>query len=346
MFKERYKALQNKIAPGAALVNETVNRMSEPEPQQKQARRPLRRTALACALALALMAGSVPVLAANMPAANDLLYLVSPAAAQYFKPVQQSCTANGIELTVESAYIHGATAEIIVALRDLEGERVDETTDLFDSYYIRTPFDSSATCRLADYDPATKTATFYIWIQHTDDSKDISGGKLTFGARCFISGKRESDGEAIDFDLSSVGETEHTETARITFGSADGELPGEAQVLTPVNNALWSFGDSLSLTGAGYIDGKLHIQLRNTGPLRSDDHGAFYLLGTDGDILYADVCLGRYVNIGDKRADYADYVFNVSQSALADYTLSGYFCTASTRVDGSWEITFPLENVD
>ena len=83
---------------------------------------------------------------------------------QYFTPVQRACVSNGIRMEVAACFVHDDTAELYVTLQDLEGDRVDETTDLFDSYTIRQPYDTAATCSLVHYDASTGTAVFQIQI--------------------------------------------------------------------------------------------------------------------------------------------------------------------------------------
>ena len=55
---------------------------------------------------------AVPVMAASMPAFYNMLYTVSPATAQFFKPVQLSCEDKGIRMEVSAAYLHEKIAEI------------------------------------------------------------------------------------------------------------------------------------------------------------------------------------------------------------------------------------------
>ncbi|MBQ8846009.1 MAG: hypothetical protein IJ006_02585, partial [Lachnospiraceae bacterium] len=75
---------------------------------------PFRKLAIAAAVALVCF-GSVPVLAAaDVEPAYDLLYTISPAIAQKFKPVNLTCVDRGIQLEVDSAYIHDNTAEAII----------------------------------------------------------------------------------------------------------------------------------------------------------------------------------------------------------------------------------------
>ena len=54
--------------------------------------------------------------------------------------------------------------KIYITMQDLTEDRIDGSTDLFDSYSINRPFDSSAHCERVRYDESTKTATFLITI--------------------------------------------------------------------------------------------------------------------------------------------------------------------------------------
>ena len=64
-------------------------------------------------------------------------------------------------MEVIAANIEGADAIILISLQDIMGDRLDETTDLFDSYSIHTPYAQSGGCSLVDYDDETKTAFLY-----------------------------------------------------------------------------------------------------------------------------------------------------------------------------------------
>ncbi len=121
---------------------------------------------------------TVPVLAASVEPVYELIYLVSPSAAQFFVPVQKSDTNNGIKMEVVSADIRGDTARIYITMQDLIGDRVDETIDLYDSYDIRLPFDGTGFF-----------AGRWVTIQYPDsdllitiktDGQKIAGKKITF----------------------------------------------------------------------------------------------------------------------------------------------------------------------
>ena len=53
---------------------------------------------------------------------------------------------NGIKIEVISAYVESGEAKILISVQDLEEDRIDETTDLFDSFSINTSFDCSSSC--------------------------------------------------------------------------------------------------------------------------------------------------------------------------------------------------------
>ena len=84
-------------------------------------------------LSLAAATGNIP--------ANDIFYSLYPDMAMKLSPVNESCEDNGIKMEVESIYVHENMAEIYISMQDLTGNRIDETTDLFDSYDIHTSCD-------------------------------------------------------------------------------------------------------------------------------------------------------------------------------------------------------------
>lgn len=59
---------------------------------------------------------------------------------------------NGIKIEVVSVYLHDNIAEVYITMQDLtEQHRVDATMDLFDSYSINRPFDSTAHCKFVGW---------------------------------------------------------------------------------------------------------------------------------------------------------------------------------------------------
>ena len=283
---------------------------------------------------------ATPALAAGIPGAYEALYAISPETAQFFKPVQKSAEYQGIEVKVVSAYVQKADAEVLITVHDTESDRLDQSIDLYDSYDINTAFDSIGTCSQVGYDGESNTATFLITINSMNaDESVVAGEKVTFTVTTLLGGKTEVLDVPIDLDWNAIPETVETEKAD----------PYENDVLTIGEEQTTAY-EGFAVTGIGYVDGKLHIQLYTPGRKLYDDHAFLYLMNANGEKIDADMLYRGGYNTGDSndemRADYVEYVFDVPQSELQTYTLYGDFYSAKTRIDGNWSVTFPLENQD
>lgn len=311
------------------------------------AHRKLVAATLAAVLCLSI---GTPALAANVPAVYELMYQVSPSVAQFFMPVQKSSESNGIKMEVVSAYIHDDTAEIYVTMQDLTGNRIDSTTDLNDSYSINRSFGGSASCQRVGYDKKTNTATFLISITEWGNQK-ITGDKITFSVKQFISDKKSYADIKIPIDLSLVDTDISTKSVDSTGGSGKNYekciVDGKTTALTP-SQAMDGFPvDGIELTGIGYIDGKLHIQTAAYDNLDKDNHGTFYLKDADGnrvDLDYDFHFLNQFQQPG--RIDYYECVFDILQEQLGKYALYGDFVTSGMHTEGNWRVTFPLEEAE
>ncbi len=299
--------------------------------------------------AILFLSIGTPVLAANVPAAYEFLYLVSPEMAQFFMPVHKSDEDNGIRMEVVSAYIHGSTAEIYVTLQDLTGNRIDETTDLFDSYSINRPFDSSASCSLVGYDEGTRTATFFITITAMKDQK-IIGDKITFSVREFLSHKESYSDVKLPIDLIKDAIVKETQEVYSTGGGGQDyrayTRDGAATVLKP-SKALSSFPiPGINVTAIGFIDQKLHVQVALGNRLNNDNHGSVYLKNEAGEMQNYNSNVYFTNQYGDQqdRIDYCEYVFDIPENELASYSLFGDFDTSGMNTKGYWSVTFPLES--
>ncbi len=348
MFNETlYRSMNERIQPEAALVLRVQAAAQSRVRGAKPRMRTLRRAAIAAALALALLFAA-PALAAGLPSIYNLMYAVSPTIAQFFVPVQEACEDNGVRMEVVAASVHGSTAEVYLTMRDLTGERIDETTDLYDSWEIRIPFDASGSCSRVAYDAETRTVTFLAQLTAWDGRK-IPGDKMTFSVGCFISGKRESLAVPLALDWSNAQAEPRTQ--RVEFSGYSGldngeDIPDGGSVLLP-GETLCTPCEGFSVSAMGYIDGKLHIQLYIPGRGELDDHAFLYTLTPDGartnlDILY----FGWYDRATGERADYVDYVLDVSPEALQGCALYGDFYAAASRTDGDWRVTFPLPSAN
>lgn len=344
-FREKYNAMQRDVRPDAPLLQRTRAAAQKAPARPRRLRPLIALAAVLVCLALAVPAFAMPALAAD-PDGYALLYSISPAAAQFFKPVNRSDEDNGIRLTVDSVYLHSDTVEIYVSLQDLTGDRLDETTDLFDSYRINRGFDCSATCSLAGYDAQTRTARFLISIT-SFDGQDIEGDKLTFSLNRLLTGKTETEGAVTGLDLAAVQAEPATQQVTRRGGSgiaaeAGGSTAETRTALVPTGT-LAAPAPGVAITAVGYVDGLLHIQVLYENILETDNHGQLWL---DNGVEKLE-CLGSLSFFAENGSDsYEDYYFDVTPAQLADCTLYGSFVTADTLIEGNWEITFPLTETD
>lgn len=340
-FREKYNTMQRDVRPDAPLLQRTRAAAQKAPARPRRLRPLIALAAILVCLALAVPAFAMPALAAD-PNGYALLYSISPAAAQFFKPVNRSDEDNGIRLTVDSVYLHSDTVEIYVSLQDLTGDRLDETTDLFDSYRINRGFDCSATCSLAGYDAPTRTARFLISIT-SFDGQDIEGDKLTFSLNRLLTGKTETEGAVTGLDLAAAQAESATQRVEWRGGSGiatetDGSTAETRTALVPTGT-LAAPAPGVTVTAIGYIDGLLHIQVLYENIHETDNHGQLWLENGAEKLE----CLGSLSFFAENGSDsFEEYVFDVSPAQLADCTLYGSFVTADTLIEGGWEITFPL----
>lgn len=178
MFSETYRTMQKEIHPSLELIEDTVS--------QTHQRKPLPRPAIIAAVLALSLCIATPVAAVTVEPVYELLYLISPATAQFFQPVRKTCVDNGVTLEVISVYVDGNKAQAYISL---SGETVDETCDLFDSYRFHLPFDQIGHCERISFDSSTNTATFLCTVETMDDAPIPVGGKMTFSVNCFLNGK-------------------------------------------------------------------------------------------------------------------------------------------------------------
>lgn len=343
MFKTSYKRMYDQITPNEQLVSSVCKRVSSKERTAvQQFFKPL---TAGIALTLCIFV-SIPVLAANVPTVYQMLYSVYPAAAQLFKPVRVSCEDEGIKMEVLSAYIHSDTAEIYILFKDMTGDRLDGSVDLFDSYSIHRPFDSSASCRLVSFDGESRTATFLISMTEWG-KRDITGDKITFSVRKLLYGKRVYDDFQVTADLSGVSGSVTTMPMPqnggggnyVEYFNDNNYIPN---VIIPT--APEGFGiDGIDISGFGYADGMLHVQTVVRDHLNNDNHGYFFFKDSAGNEIQSVYGVAFILYENGERLFYNEQVFDISESALKDYKMYGYFVTGGDVINGNWQVTFPLK---
>ena len=286
---------------------------------------------------------SISALAATVDPVYQVFYSISPTVAQALKAVKLSCEDQGIRMEVISAAIYENEALIYISLQDLTDNRIDATTDLFDSYRINRPFASVASCSFVSFDEETRTAAFLIHISRWNNEK-IEGDKITFSFSEFLSQKNEFDGILSELDLSKVTIAEETQKPKaIRGGGGMGDVDYETDCLVPIDGGILSPVGGVTVTNAGFIDNKLHIQIYFEDILTYDNHGYIDLRDEAGNSA------GNYsISFWDdeKSGSYDEVVYDISPEDIVNYRAYGYFVTCTNRTKGNWQVTFPLEDAE
>lgn len=345
-FQETYTRMNDALLPSPALTERTLKRAGR--------RRPWRRLVTIAAAAVLLLA--TPALAVRTEAGYELLYQLSPSIAQFFQPVRESCTDQGVTMEVVGVRVADDTAQAWITLT---GGSVDETTDLFDSYSFHLPFDQSGHCEYLGWDEVSQTVTFLCTIQTMDGSPIPTGSKMTFSVRQLLTGKETLEDAAVELALADFTQEAETVPAQApeeqtaggnlsenvflpTGGDGASDLMDSVPMLLP-GPVLTEPAKGLSVTAAGYADGLFHVQLCRGDATRLDNHANLWLEDTDGAKREA-ATVYFTGEIQGERVDYIDFIFDVPPEDLPSYTLHGDFYTASALTEGLWQVTFPLKN--
>lgn len=287
----------------------------------------------------------------------NILYTLSPRIAQTFKPVEESCKDKGIKMEVISSTVEGSKSSFLISL---QGDKIDETADLFDSYYINCPFDSTCNVSFSEFDESTKTAYFLINIE-TMHGEPIKKDKITFGIKELLLNKHEYSGEISDIDLKNVPKNPATKV--LSTKSADSLYRGgsgymldksitEYTILADKED-LFSPTKGATITAVGYVGNALHIQTHYEDIGHTDNHGSISLVDENGNI-YDDKKTtvvsfwdSSYKNhdeqLSNRHGSYDETIIEIPYDELENYNLYGKFITSDGYVSGDWQVTFRAE---
>ncbi len=278
--------------------------------------------------------------------AVEILGKLYPDFAKQMKLVNASCIDKDIEMKVEGVSIEDNVAKVYISMRDLTGDRIDETIDLFDSYSIHTKGSQIGSCEFVEYDTANKTAYFLIELQNEKDNP-ITGSYMTFSVSRFLSHKRETDSNLSEINLNELPlnpETRNIEEEQLHFRGGTNDS-GRYNILQYNHTQAFSPVEGVQITAWGIIEGELHIQVYYEDILNFDNHGYILLkdLGAGDEYVYPKTY--AYFD-SDRVGSYEEYVFGLGPETDWDpYALEAEFWTCTNLTEGNWKVTFPIENM-
>ncbi len=202
---------------------------------------------------------------------------------------------------------------------------------------------SSGYCSGPQFDKKTKTATFTVYINQWQNKK-IATDKFTFRLNEFLSGCSEFEGELTDLDLSNLPTSPKTQKVESFRGSGDywgSKEYGDYVYLMPNEDGICSPVDGVKITGIGFIEGKLRIQIYFENSRDFGDHGSISVVDKNGN--HADNFVISYWD-KEHKGGYDEIFYDITPDKLPNYKAFGTFITCKGRTEGPWSITFPLRD--
>ncbi len=225
------------------------------------------------AVALILVISMATALAASLNEdINRLLYQVWPAAARALRPVNLSMETAGIRLDVLSASVSDENMYVTFALTDLEGNRINENTKCEGTLSGDVCQSSWGKTELLSYDPTSRQAVFVGYTSYTP--KPDSAATLSNSTLCLhIDGLSTPETTEIDNLLSRMTGKDYIAEAvpcmnraifQIGYIAEDDSVPDFREyppILNPENSLEMPLANGFALSGIGWIDGVMHVQI-------------------------------------------------------------------------------------
>ncbi len=314
----------NEISVSEGLKNKILN---NPYKTKKNIRRPL---AIATTFIMCILL-SVSVLAATNKTCNELLSIISPQMAEFFMPLNLTAVDNGIKMEVIAAANDEDTSVVYMSLQDLTENRLSKNMEL---YFVPNSF--YFTERILSYDKNTKKAMVQLIANRYSKKKYKDIDKML---NLMISGIAT---DRKDYEISDTGvnlsNIINSSTGNIDYITLK-EYTGVKNVLKPdKKNIAIKDMDCGYISNIGYIDGRLHIQVKITGT--KNDSCSLILTDKSGNqpsLNYTDFK-------GEDGYIYYEYVFDVKASELKKYTLTAWPTTYTYYTEGNWNSKFELKD--
>ena len=341
--------------------------------ETKPGRRMPRAAVILCVV-LAVM-GLATTLAATVDVFNARLHAFWPEAAEFLMPVNMSCEQEGIRMEVISAVVKDNKAHITFSLQDLEGNRLSEHTAVLIN---DAPFEE-------DTDNEQEN-----WGTNVCLSYDAETGKAVYAQEFTLDPSRLGEGYQIPLHIDSLGLEKVAETdlhplleqygkdvktaplpdnAQPLFGYGDRSIirPESTIGLDPAGNLHIPLSEHAELSGIGWIDGMLHVQVHYpdhvTKEIRANGERSEYfpetcwirMMGTDGispwfwhqetaqDVVFQ----WAWDENGDEFGDWEEYIFPCDPAEVREGTLQAEVRNNEKfeSLKGDWMVKIPMKMI-
>lgn len=268
-----------------------------------------------------------------------------------FEPVNTSSVYDGIELNIIEAAADQDSMMILFSLRDTIADRITENTGIEEFHLSNV---STLGLVPHHFDTETRTAYFYLIGENGYDMKEnkvtLSIDSLTYDSELHdyptqISLAQLTQNDSLELFTENSKDPERIRwNAQSTSGSKlreeinlqDIPILKPDTLSIPYPDLPW-----ITITGAGFADGWLHIQIQYAPEKNEDDHGYLYIADSQGNDLGYPV-LNQSFDHG-----YEEYIIRLEEDVpLESLFLAARYTNLSDPITGTWNSTFKIEGVE
>lgn len=365
MFQDDYRRRMDTVRPAPELLARTKRRMEDTGSGVRTPRRLPRRGVAALAVCAAL----VITAAAAGPTIWQAIQSDLGSRAPYAVEVEAACEDQGIRIEAQAALADSRLVRIYFTARDLEGDRLDENTQVTYSLSLAdrgTWLYRNYRVTQLSYEPETGTALFVITATGRKGVSD--GDTFRLNIENLLGGHHQvlhwiaapasdtdtitripvsiGDDGALDWAASGETLTTSAEGLPITkklLPSAWTEDGAAVLLPQPEREQAIDPGGDYSIVAAGFAaDGNLHVRVRPTsGAVWADVEVSAMLFKDDGAAVGHTL---KKITPVDGDLDYCLEDFGPEElPLLAEVMVMGDYSTLAPPVEGDWVLEIPLQ---
>ncbi len=323
-----------------------------------------RKPALVAAFALVLALGLATALAASNESLNAVLYRYWPEAATALMPVNLSCEDQGIRMEIRSAVRQKNEMLVTYSLKDLEGDRVryipfshmqltydginystqqQRTVGIFDEDAQEMIFAAHDVYDTVTPPPDGKISAEVTFLMQRESATVDLGPYFTEGGCSFQPASAVKD-------------------PLIAGPYFEAGLPESQMIIDSSRSLEIPLYESVCLSGIGYVDGQLHVQIHypdhklveySPGNYYEPYGAWLYVRDSRGNLLYGDDLSPQALSVmswgiaswESDAAEWQEFFFTVDPEQLENAEITVYVEKNLAPVEGNWKIDIPLRMI-
>ena len=263
---------------------------------------------------------------------RDHMAYYHPEVSEQLRPIGLSCRNNGIRMDVISGLVTEDEAWFIYSLEDPEGKYDDSSCEIFDLVNDIGTQEYFSTA--AVYRDRREHKTYMMWKSHYSEPV-VTDDRTVYYARTAWADLMPL--------LKQYGEAAEGVPAPEDIRDRDGGVPDDVKDMKVLNYTRppeLSLDENVSLSGIGWIDDRLHVQVHLQCLLLWSMWVEASVPGkADPALPYSP--LGWYTEDGE----WVEYVFDCTPEDMEKMSLFLSETVAREHVQGPWKVQFPLSMI-